>query len=52
MPEITGDRVVFGKRDAVISNSMERNKEKLTALYEQGMEDVKKVAESLREFLS
>lgn len=31
---------------------VERNKDKLTALYHQGIEDVKKVAEPLKEFLS
>ncbi|MUK90355.1 patatin family protein [Ornithinibacillus sp. L9] len=50
--EKKGNVFVIRPSEKVEVGRIERDKEKLTALYQQGMEDVKKVVEPLREFLS
>ncbi|WP_042150215.1 patatin family protein [Paucisalibacillus sp. EB02] len=50
--EIKGNVFVISPVERLDVGRIERNKDKLTALYNQGMEDVVKLSESLKEFLS
>ncbi|MFD2043751.1 patatin family protein [Ornithinibacillus salinisoli] len=50
--EKKGNVFVINPSEKLEVGRIERDKEKLTTLYQQGMEDVKKLAEPLREFLT
>ncbi|SET47966.1 Predicted phospholipase, patatin/cPLA2 family [Oceanobacillus limi] len=50
--EKKGNIFVINPTEKLEVGRIERDKEKLTALYQQGMEDVKKVADPLREYLT